>query len=510
MSAATPLLLSAGLHASALRWPGKVALRCDEREFTYGELSQRVARVAGALRAAGIQRGDRIAIIAPNCAEYPEIVVGASDCGAIIATLSARSSAREVRRACEDCGARLLLAHPSVLSTATEAAPSCIEQMIVLGNEYSRWLDAATPSSPDPHIQDTDPFTLVYSSGTTGKPKGILISHRSRALTFQGMATEYGCYGPDDRQLGVAPMAHGAGFAFIMATLYTGGFVDILPAFDPERVLHALAQDAFTGVFLVPAHFHAVFAQEPSILSRYQGRFTTLRTIMSNASALPVATKLQILDYWGDGLLHETYGSTESGIVTNLRPEYQRARPRSVGPAFASNRIRLLDADGREVTTGEVGELYSSSPYLFSGYWNQPQESRAVERNGWVSAGDLARMDEDGFVYIVDRKHDMVVTGGFNVYPREIEDVLGEHPAVLESAVVGVPDERWGEALRAYVVLRDGTRFNPADLGRHCRASLANYKVPKDFVVLHQLPRNAGGKVLKKELRARHTHASTS
>jgi long-chain acyl-CoA synthetase len=313
---------------------------------------------------------------------------------------------------------------------------------------------------------------------------------------------EYGCYGPDDLQLGIAPMAHGAGFAFIMASLYFGGTVEVLPKFEPERVVAKLATEPFTGIFMVPTHFQSIFGLEVAVLDRYRGRAAALRTIMSNAAALPQAVKEKIVAYWGAGKLHETYGSTEAGVVTNLRPQYQLTKQQSVGPAFALNHIRLLDDAGREVATGEVGELHSTSPYLFNGYWNQPAETATALKDGWVTAGDLARRDEDGFIYIVDRKKDMVVTGGINVYPREIEETLHRHPAVREAAVIGVPDDTWGESLVAFVVPREGTNVAPAELESFCRATLAGYKVPKAFREIGELPRNAGGKVLKKELRS--------
>jgi len=496
-----PLLLSGGLHASAARTPRKAAIVCEGVIRSYGELSARVSRVAGAAQAQGIRRGDRVAILATNCIDYPELICGLSDAGAIVATLNPRSTPHELAAACDDCGARWLFVHPTLAAVADAARFASVERITVLGPEYEQLLAAATPAPPLASIEETDPFTLVYSSGTTGKPKGITISHRSRALTFHGMAMEYGCYGPDDLQLGIAPMAHGAGFAFIMATLYFGGTVDILPKFDPGLVVHKLATEPFTGVFMVPTHFQSIFALPAAELDRHRGRATALRTIMSNAAALPQAVKERIVAYWGEGRLHETYGSTEAGVVTNLRPQYQLVRRQSVGVAFANNVIRLLDDDGREVGTDEVGELYSTSPYLFNGYWNQPDETAAAMRDGWVSAGDLARRDEDGFLYIVDRKKDMVVSGGINVYPREVEEVLHQHPAVLEAAVVGIADPHWGEALRACIVTRPGQHVSAADLDRHCRVTLSGYKVPKEFRTLAALPRNAGGKVLKKELR---------
>ncbi len=500
-SAYQPLLLSDGLHAAAARSPGKVALICDGAVHTYGALAERVRRVCGGAQALGVRRGDRTAILAPNCIEYPELVVGLSDAGAIVATLNARSTATEIAAACDDCGARLLFVHPSLADVAHAASFATIERIVVLGDEYEAWLATAPQTAPLEIIDETDPFTLVYSSGTTGRPKGIVISHRSRSLTFHGMAMEYGCYGPDDYQLGIAPMAHGAGFAFIMASLYFGGAVEVLSKFDPARVIAKLASEPFTGVFMVPTHFQAIFGLEKAVLEKCQGRSRALRTIMSNAAALPQAVKERIVGYWGEGLLHETYGSTEAGVVTNLRPQYQLSHKQSVGPAFALNTVRLLDDEGRDVEPGAVGELHSRSPYLFNGYWAQPGETAQAVKDGWVTAGDLARQDDDGFYYIVDRKKDMVITGGLNVYPREIEEVLHKHPALIEAAVVGVPDDYFGEALRAFVVLRPGMNVDASELESHCRATLAGYKVPKEFRVIEALPRNAGGKVLKNGLR---------
>jgi acyl-CoA synthetase (AMP-forming)/AMP-acid ligase II len=296
-----------------------------------------VRRVCGGALALGLRQGDRVAIFAPNCIEYPELLCGLSDAGAIVATVNARSTARELEPPADDCGARLLVVHPSLSAIAAAARVPTLERTLVLGREYEAWLAASAPSLPLESIAETDPFTLVYSSGTTGKPKGIVISHRSRTLTFHGMAMEYGCYGPDDLQLGIAPMAHGAGFAFIMASLYFGGTVEVLPKFDPQRVVEKLAREPFTGVFMVPTHFQAIFGLEAAVLDAHRGRARALRTIMSNAAALPQAVKEKIVAYWGEGLLHETYGSTEAGIVTNLRPADQLRRQQSVGPAFALN-----------------------------------------------------------------------------------------------------------------------------------------------------------------------------
>jgi long-chain acyl-CoA synthetase len=287
-----------------------------------------------------------------------------------------------------------------------------------------------------------------------------------------------------------------------MAPVFFGGYVEVLPKFDPERVLAALGAGEFTGTFMVPTHYQTVFGLEKSVLDRYRGTTPALKAIISNASALPQAVKEKIVAYWGEGLLHETYGSTEGGIVTNLRPEDQLTRIQCVGLPFSVNRVRLLGEDGEEVGTDEVGELYSSSPFLFNGYYQRPEDTAACMRDGWVSVGDLARRDEDGYLYIVDRKKDMVISGGLNIYPREIEERLHQHPGVLEAAVIGVPDERWGERLCAFVVPRDAARVDGEALEQFCREAMAAYKVPREYRFIGALPRNASGKVLKKELRS--------
>jgi long-chain acyl-CoA synthetase len=505
------LRIADGMRAVALREPGRPALECDGRFLTYGELRERAARISAAALGIGLRAGDRVALLAPNCLEYPELMCGLSDAGLIVATLNPRSAAPEVAAACSDCGPRLLIVHPTLHQVAEQAMATLpagtVERLLVIGGSCESWMAAVQPLPVDqlPQVAETCAFTLVYSSGTTGQPKGILISHRSRALTFHAMAMEYGCYGPDDRFLALAPMAHGAGFAFAMATLYFGGFVEIATRFEPARVLERLADGGFTGVFMVPTHFQAVLSLPPDTLTSHRRTARSLKTIISNAAALPQPLKERVIEYFGEGLLHETYGSTEAGIVTNIRPEDQLRTNRSVGRAFALNEIRLLGADGTEVAVGEVGELFSRSPYLFDGYWGHPEWLADCSRPcGWVSAGDLARRDEQGFIYIVDRKKDMVVSGGFNIYPREIELVLEQHPAVREACVVGIADEHWGERLRAFVVPAAGQRADSglaASLGTFCRTRLAGYKVPREIGFIAEVPRNLGGKVLKRELR---------
>jgi len=496
------LTVSAGIRAVAAHSPSKHAITVGERTLTYHELVERMRRVTGgAITELASTHGVRAMVFAPNCLEYPEIVCGLADAGMIVATANPRLTPVELENIAADCKPQLIFVHPDLEPVQAAASLPSVRRVIVIGSEYEAWLQSNEPAGQLSALQETDPFALVYTSGTTGQPKGVLLSHRSRVLSFLGMAMEFGCFGPDDRHLSVAPMAHGAGFVFTVAPLFFGGYVEVHEKFDPERVLHRLGKGDHTGTFMVPTHYQAIFDLEKTVLERFRQTTPLLRSIISNASALPQVLKEKIVDYWGAGLLHETYGSTEAGFVTNLRPADQLRIQQSVGRPFTCTNIRLLGEDGQQVLDGEVGELYSSSPCLFNGYFDHPDETEACMRDGYVSVGDLARQDDEGNYYIVDRKTDMVISGGLNIFPREIEDVLHRHAAIREAAVVGVPDERWGERLQAFIVLQPGASLSEDLIEQHCRNSLAGYKVPRSVHFIDSLPRNTGGKVMKKILR---------
>jgi long-chain acyl-CoA synthetase len=496
-----PVTISAGVRTSAQRTPRKIALREAERTLTYAQLLERIDRVSSAaVHDLGLKPGETVMLLAPNCLEYIEIVAGLSEAGIAVATINQRQTAREIGDIWQDCGARVLLAHSSAVALARESELPTLDRLIVLGDDYEDWLARSKPEAPAQGPGECDAFAISYTSGTTGKAKGIVLSHRSRVMTFLAMAAEYGCYGPDDSFLAVAPLFHGGGFAFAMGSVFLGGTCELLPGFDPEQVLRKLSGDHFTGTFMVPTHFHAILALEERVLARY--RQHRLKSLVSNAAALPQATKERIVAQFG-GVLHETYGSTEAGILTNLRPADQLRKTQCVGLPFTCNRSRLLDDDGGEVVQGEIGELFSNSPYLFNGYWNKPEETRATMRDGWVSAGDMARRDDEGYVYLVDRKKDMIISGGVNVYPREVEEVLMRHAGVREVAVVGVADDYWGEKVKAFVVIREGEAPSVDELIEYGKASLAPHKVPKEIAFIDALPRNPAGKILKRELRAR-------
>ena len=493
-----PLTVGTGMRATALHSPDKVALIEGDRRLTFARFVERADRLSGLLDGLALPDRCTVAILAPNCIEYIEVVVGASEAGHAVTTLNPKLTAREIGAICDDCGARLMFVHPSLEELARAVPFVEPPMMVVLGEAYEDALTAARPRPPRLGLQEWDTFSLPYTSGTTGKPKGVMLPHRSRVMAFFGMASEFGCYGPDDEYLAIAPLFHGAGLCFAMGSIYFGGTCEILPRFEPEAVIAKLGVK--TGTFMVPTHFNALFALEPTLLER--AKTHRLRTIVSNAAPLPQVMKERIVGLWGEGILHEVYGSTEGGNVTNLRPRYQLVKERCVGKPFPCTQVRLLGEDGREVLPGEVGELFSNSPYLFNGYHGKPAETAAALRDGWFSAGDLARRDEEGFLYLVDRKKDLIITGGVNVYPREIEEVLFRHPALADVAVIGEPDAHWGESVCAIVVPKAGSVPDPDEVAAFCKADLAGFKTPRRVIVRQEpLPRNAAGKVLKGELR---------
>ena len=369
--------------------------------------------------------------------------------------------------------------------------------MIEIGPDYEALLAGAQTPDILPRIDESDAWTIPYTSGTTGKPKGVVLSHRSRMLVGLICASEFGCFGPDDRFLAISPMSLGGGLGFPVSILSLGGSIEILDKFDPEVTLERLKNGGITGLFMVPTHFQMIFELPPETLAKYER--PPIKSILANAAPLPQAMKERIIPYFGETVLNELYGATETGLVCNLRPRDQLRKVSCVGTPFAHVEAEIRREDGTVCDRDEVGELWSRAPIMFNGYWNRPEETAKAVKGGWVSVGDMARRDDEGFIYIVDRLKDMVISGGVNIYPREIEEVLFTHPAIADVAVVGIPDERWGERLKTFAVLR--SPLSADDIAAFCADKIASYKIPKELAVVDTLPRNANGKVLKTELR---------
>lgn len=499
-----PMTIAGGIREFGRATPTATAVIDGDRTLTFGALDERASRLANHLLDRGLQLGDRVAVLLGNRLEYPEVAAGIAKAGLVMVPLNPRLTPAESSYILEHSGARAVVLDDALAVVAGDAVADLGLAAIgiggtQLGPDYEATLAAAVARDPAVRVEELDPFCIAYTSGTTGRPKGVVISHRSRALTFYLSALEWGL-GPGRTSAAVAPMYHGAGFAFGYAPVYAGGTVTMLRSWDPEEFLALCARDRVQSTFLVPTHAQMLRGLGEGAVARHD--LSALDTLYFNAAALPWPLKQWVMTEFPQCGIHELYGSTEGGIITNLRPADQHRKPGSVGHPWFLTELRVVDDRGNAVGVGEPGELFSRSPFLMNGYHDDPEATAAcTTEDGFLTCGDIVVRDDEGYVHIVDRKKDLIISGGVNVYPREVEDVLATHAAVAEAAVVGAPSETWGEEVAAYVVLRAGASATEADLEAHCRTQLAGFKVPRRWTVTDALPRNAAGKVLKRELR---------
>ncbi|MEU4562827.1 AMP-binding protein [Actinoplanes sp. NPDC023936] len=490
------LTIAGGVREFGRATPDVIAVRDGDRALSYAALDSRSSRLACALLGLGLAPGDRVAVLCGNRLEYPEIAAGIAKAGLVLVPVNPRLTAPEVSFILGHSGARVLIADAALAAAVPDfAGPVVCIGGRELGPSYEEWIGAASAVDPWVPVDEREPFCIAYTAGTTGDPKGVLISHRSRSLTFYATALEWGI-GPGRRTIAVAPMYHGAGFAFAYAAVYCGATVSMLRSFEPDALIDMIARDGAQSVFLVPTHAQLMrdaFSGIPDL--------PTLDTLYFNAAALPRVLKEWVFEAFPGVGVHELYGSTEAGVVTNLRPPDARRKAGTVGHPWFGTEVRIMDSAGVPVEPGQPGELYSRSPYLMNGYHENPAATAAcTTEDGFLTSGDIVIRDEEGFISIVDRVKDVIITGGVNVYPRDVEEVLLTHPAVVECAVVGEPDDRWGERVVAYLVSREPVAADA--LAAYLRERLAGFKVPKQYRAVAALPRNAAGKILKRELRS--------
>lgn len=478
--------------------PEVTAVISGESSFTYRQFHERCQRLAGALDALGVAPGERVAILAANGHPYLEAYVGVPAFGRVVVPLNTRHATPELEYALKDSGARVLI---------TDRDPgrlgAVVDHVISIPERYESVLAGAEPIALGQGVDETDLAGLFYTGGTTGKSKGVMLSHRNLiANTFHWLATVP--QHPHDRFLIIAPLFHAAGSNGVLGSIWTTGCQIPLDAFDPERALDLIQTHGITGTLGVPTML-AAMAEAQKRSPRKTG---SLRMMAHGGS--PIATELlrRCHDAFPTARLVEVYGATElSPLATALVGEeavLDQPRARSCGRPILGSELRILNPDGAEVERGEVGEVVVRGPNVMQGYWNKPEQTQAVLNQHGYWTGDLGCMDDEGYVYLVDRSKDMIVTGGENVYSTEVEEVLYQHEAVLEAAAFGVPDDRWGEAVWAVVVPREEFRdVDPQEIIAFCRQQIAGYKVPKGIDIRREpLPKSGPGKVLKRELRA--------
>lgn len=499
------LNMANGIRESGQNTPHKTAVIDGDRRWTFGEIDQRSNRFAQALLARGVQPGDTVALLSGNRGEYFEITAALAKAGIVLVPLNSKNSASENEYIVGHSDARVLILEDSLAQNAGSLLTSLalvISFEGSFGESYEDCLRSAVDVDPHIEVAETDAFCITYTSGTTGRPKGVILTHRGRVLTLYGAAMEYG-YGPGRHTIAVAPLYHGAGFAFSYGNLFLGGSVSVLRKWNPKAFLQMMVDDRCNTVFLVPTHAQQIRRECEEPAREYD--LSSLDTLYFNAAALPVALKKWVLQAFPGVGVHELYGSTECSIVTSLRPEYALERAGSVGLPRFMNEVKLVDEHGRIVPPGVPGELYARSPLLLGGYLNDEAATReGYDDEGYFTVGDIAVRDEDGFISIVDRKKDLIIAGGVNIFPREIEEVIAGFDEVDDVAVIGVPDETYGERVVAFVVSRDGAECDVDALDSFVRERLAKYKVPREWHLVEELPRNPGGKTLKREIRERY------
>jgi fatty-acyl-CoA synthase len=496
--------------------PGRVAAKDSRRSVTYAQLDERANRLANAFAGLGLAPGDRAAVYAHNCLEWMELYTACARSGVVAVPVNFRLAAPEVQYVLEDSGAKALFAGADLLDVAaassrgTRVRPGCLVQ---LGGErtasgfhgYEELLALGSAAPPSVRVRPEDAWTVMYTSGTTGRPKGAVRSHRSYALFYLMNAVEFG-FGRGDVGLAVMPMCHvnSVFYAFVFTYLGASACIYDRRSFDPEHLLAVLARERITFTSLVPTHYVMMLGLPAAVRARHD--LSRVEKLLVSSAPARRKTKLAIMESFPNSRLFEAYGSTEAGLVTLLRPEQQFEKLGSIGREIVGiARLRLLDAEGREVKDGEVGELYARTPTAFDGYWNRPEATARAFRDGYCTAGDMARRDEDGFYTLVDRKSNMIITGGEKVYPSEVEQVLARHPDVQDVAVIGIADAKWGEAVTAVVVPRPGREPSQAEVLEWARRELAGYKCPRAVRLVREeeMPRTATGKILHRVLRER-------
>ena len=502
-----------GLHAHVT--PEKLAAADLDRSMTFRDWNSRARKLANGLLDLGLSKGDRVGVLAYNRIEWLEIYAAVAKAGLVATPINFRLVAPEIQFILETCAARALIVEEALFGPVEEVRadlPFGPEAIVQIGGTapagcmgYEDLIARGADREPEVAVSPSDPWCLMFTSGTTGKPKGAIRSHGSGALLSLTTEVELG-FSRRDSGLLVMPMCHANSLYFMSALTYCGAPVKVYsrPSFDPEHLLRELSAGASSFTSLTPTHFVMMLGLERRILDSMNPDGIT-KFMISSAPARR-DTKQAILDYFRNSGLWELYGSTEQGWATMLQPEDQFAKLGSVGrECIGSAPMRLLDAEGNDVAQGEVGEIYSATPYAFDGYWNLPEKTAEAFRGKHLSVGDLARRDEDGYYYLVDRKSNMIITGGENVYPSEVENVLGAHEAVKDVAVIGVPDPTWSERVQAVVVLHPGAGSGLDELTAWCRGRLAGYKCPRVIEIIAEadMPRNTTGKILHRVLRER-------
>jgi len=500
------------LNRTAQRYSDKTAFLFGNNRYTFKQFNQRVNSLVNALASLGVRKGDRVGILAYNCPQYFE-VFSVAKAGMVCVPLNYRSVGRELAYFVNNSEVSALILEKEfsdVVGSIRQELTGvknfiCLDATLENMLSYEQLINSFPPDEPKAEVKEDDAAVLFYTSGTTGLPKGSVHTHKGLVAETIVPHREITS---DDIALCVMPFFHvGGSAAYLFPCFYFGATTVILKRFDTALTLQTIEKEKITNTCLVPVMLARLM--EHADFRKYD--LSSLRTITYTGAPMPAETLRNGLKAFGN-IFVQALGQTEANLLTVLTKEDHEAGMsqkgskllESVGKPYYEGEIRIVDERNKEVPQGEVGEIVSSSDRIMKEYWKQPEETAKIMSGGWLHTGDMGRADEDGYIYLVDRAKDMIISGGENIYSREVEQVLETHPAVLESAVVGVPDEKWGESVKAIIVLRKGAKASESEIIDYCKERLASYKKPKSVEFWDSLPKNPSGKVLKKDIRDRY------
>ncbi|MDQ6657220.1 MAG: long-chain fatty acid--CoA ligase [Actinomycetota bacterium] len=489
--------LATNLTTTAARTPQSTAIILDDVRLSYADLDTATAKMAGYLAAHGIQPGDRVALMLPNIPAFAVIYYGALRAGAVVVPMNPLFKVREIEYYLSDSGAKMIFAMPGAAGDGAKAAG--VTFVPVEGADAVAMAGILNDVEPITEVvdrADSDTAVILYTSGTTGRPKGAELTHvnlnSNQAVTARTLLT----LAADDVVMGCLPLFHVFGMTCGLNTsIAVGASLSLITRFDPDTALDVIARDRVTVFEGVPTYYMGMLSKAGS----RDTDLTSLRLAAAGGSSLPVEVLHKFEATFGCPIL-EGYGLSETSPVACFNHPDAERKPGSIGFPIEGVQMAVLDDAGAEVADGEPGEIVIRGDAIMRGYWNNPQATAEAIKDGWFHSGDLGKRDSDGYFYIVDRIKDMILRGGMNVYPREVEEVLYEHPAIAEAAVVGVPHEMLGEEIAAFVVLAPGQTADPTEISQYVKDRIAAYKYPRTVTIVESLPKTASGKILKREL----------
>ena len=484
------------LTETAERHGDRTALKLDDTEVTYAALDEGSARFAGLLRSKGFEVGDRIGIMLPNVPYFAVAYYGILRAGGVVVPMNVLLKARETGFYLSDPGAKLLFAwHAFAEAAEAGASEAGAECVLVTPGEFEGLLAEADPVQEVAERDGGDTAVILYTSGTTGTPKGAELTHDNLRRNTETMV-ELFRFGPDTITLGALPLFHSFGQTCgLNATLHAGGLLTLVPRFDPGKALEIIQRDRVTVFEGVPTMYAAMLNHPEA--DDYDT--STLQICASGGAALPVEVLHGFEERFNTKVL-EGYGLSETSPVASFTPPDGERKAGAIGIPIPGVEMKVVDDEGNDVPQGEVGEIVIRGHNVMKGYWKRDDATAETIRDGWFHSGDMARIDEDGYFFIVDRKKDLIIRGGYNVYPREVEEVLYEHPAVREAAVVGMPHPELGEEIGAAVALKEGQEASPEELQAHVKEQVAAYKYPRMVWLVDELPKGPTGKILKRQI----------